>query len=64
MEDLFYGFHSQSGRSGIGKLHLLLFLLNLIKSAALHSVYNNTSSYQSYHFLSLVEWIKCLLLIQ
>ena len=42
MENSYYGFHSQSGRSGNGKLHLLLLLLYLIKSAASHSVYNNT----------------------
>ena len=33
------------------KLHLLLLLLNLIKSVALHSVYNNTVYHQSYHFV-------------
>ena len=47
------------------KLHLLLLLLNLIKSTVLHFVNNNTVYLdKSHHFLSRVEWIKRLLLIQ
>ena len=50
------------------KLHLLLLLRNLIKSAALHSGYLSFHQFKQhclfYHFLSLVEWIMRLLLMQ
>ena len=65
VENSYYGFHSQSGRPDNAKI---AFVATLAKPNQKYSlafyIKQHCLPHQSYHFLSVVEWIKRLLLIQ